>query len=347
MATDVALLLRVELSPAADDAAIEAAANRLRCLEDLSGLCVAVTPVAADLLAARAPDTIDALRGAAELLTTPATDACFPLLDHDRPAMALQARTAVAVHTRVFGVAPEGIDFADGAYAPRTDEVLTAAGLRYAVVDADAIRNASSVPVYGLARPIACPLTSLAVFPRDPEARRLSPPRGAPGPFASSEERAEWDAALGAAFAAARVDQGRWLSKRMDRAPLQVAAFDLHEVTAPFLGAARGAVRLRAFAEWLYGGPALQLAWPGPSVSGGRVARITEPDASWLLRHLHAAIDRARAAAQAGEDGARSQAARLLYAQAGAWLAALDGPDAGAALTGIRAALDGAAGASS
>ena len=329
---EMALVVRVHLPPVPpDDPRVAALATRvLAC--PLAGVAVAVTPTALEALAARAPEAVAHLLSASERLTAPATDTFFPLLDHDRAAMSAQLELAVRTHTRCLGEAPGGIWFPDGGYEPRTDDLLAANGLRYAVVDAGAVSSASAAPAYGVYAPLSCPGTGVAVFARDPEARRLAPADVPARPLAPDAETARaCDEALAAAFVSARVVQAAALEKRMDRPPLMVVGLDVSELSPTLLAASRatGAIALTTPGAHLAKAPALQRAWPGPSRAGGLVAAMCAPERAWLLRHLHAANARIPALLQSGADAAvRLGLRELLMAQSGDWMRALAEGDA-------------------
>ncbi len=324
----IALVVHLRMPPVApDDPRVSALAARLRDAT-LDGVAVAISAVTLDALAKVAPDALVHLQTAAELLTTPATGAFFPLLDHDRPAMSAQLAAAARVHERHLGASPQGIWFDDGGYEPRTDDLVSAAGLRYAVVDADAVRCASAPAAYGVYAPISCPGSGLAVFARDPEARRLA---GAPArPVApDADATSAYEGAVAHAFAEARVAQARALRKRMDRSPLIVCALGLDELRPTLVAALRSAdgLRLTTPGAWLGDGSgSIQRAWPGPSRAGGLVASMSEPERAWVLRHLHAASARLADVFAAGVDAASKLAAReLVFAQSGEWLRGLAG----------------------
>ena len=331
MTARLAIVLRAHLPPVrADDPRVAELAGQLRALSGhLGRLSVAVSPTAAECLAISAPDVVTDLRSAGELLTTPATDALLPLMDHDRIAMGAQLRVAVETHLRHFGSPPTGVRLPDGGYEPRTDDLLVDAGLRYAVVDAEAVRCASSAPVYGLFAPLACPGSGLAILARDPESRRYEHPAVERPLYPDADAEAAWGVAHAEAFLAARRLQVEWLAKRMDRAPLLLCELDAATVSADFVRGLIPRVETEAGlcldtpANALAAQPVLQAAWPGPSITGGMVAASCQPTHGWLLRHLHAAARRMRDLATDPSKANRQAARELLMAQAGAWLEGL------------------------
>ena len=304
-------VVRVSLPPVPlDDPRVDTlVAQLLRA--PLDGIAVAVSPIALDLLAARAPHALARLLTAGELLTTPATDAFFPLLDHDRPSMAAQLAVAVRTHERHLGAKPAGILFSDGGYESRTDELLTAAGLSYAIVDADAVRCASATPERDIYAALSCPGSGLRVFGRDPEARRLAvgdlPPRPVlPDPG--------YVAAVRTAFAGARATQLAAIRKRVEGTPLVVCELALDE-----LPVVAGLPRMTP-STWLEANAELQSAWPGPSRAGGLLTAMCADERSWLLRRLHAASTRVDALIAAEDPRAAGAARELMLAQCGDWM---------------------------
>lgn len=115
--------------------------------------------------------------GRIELATTPATDACLPLIGERafaRPQIAL----AVSTHAKHFGRAPAGIDLTRG-YSPRIDLLCAEYGLRWCLVGRVAFERATAKPLYGAWAPLCCPNSGVAAFMADPDAIGL--PAAAPG----------------------------------------------------------------------------------------------------------------------------------------------------------------------
>lgn len=241
-----------------------------------------------------------------ELATTPATDACLPLLG-ERAFARPQLAVAVATHARHFGAPPAGIDLTRG-YSPRIDLLCVEYGLRWCLVAPAAFERATAKPLYGPWAPLCCPNSGLAAFAAGPDAIGL--PAGAPGLLHGTlldrglrAEPADWHLGLhpeslderppkgrairadvfaepwsaDAAEAAAEEVGRQWLEARLieagkaadaiGRAPHRVALFD-------------GAL----FGRWWAGGHGfLQSALSGPGLTtpGRWLAENPEQQSAW------------------------------------------------------------------
>ncbi len=107
--------------------------------------------------------------GIVDLLTCAATHGYLPLLRENPEAINGQLKTAVREHSRLFGIKPLGIWLPECAYYEGLDKLMTAAGLRYAVLDGHGLLHANPRPRYGLYAPI-CSKGGVAFFGRDSEA---------------------------------------------------------------------------------------------------------------------------------------------------------------------------------
>ncbi len=109
--------------------------------------------------------------GILELATCAGTHPLLPML-MDRPSLARgHIRTAVREHTRLFGRAPRGIWLPECAYAPPVDRYLAEADLKWFIVDAHGLENASPRPVFGVHAPVYTQY-GVAAFARDLEPAR-------------------------------------------------------------------------------------------------------------------------------------------------------------------------------
>lgn len=105
--------------------------------------------------------------GRLDLLAGAATHAFLPAL----PPRALDAQVHIGarVFNRLTGEAPVGAWLPECAVDGRVDAALGRAGIRFAVVEADALLGATPVPASGVRAPIASP-HGVALFGRDPAA---------------------------------------------------------------------------------------------------------------------------------------------------------------------------------
>ncbi|HBB40861.1 MAG: glycoside hydrolase [Nitrospirae bacterium CG18_big_fil_WC_8_21_14_2_50_70_55] len=121
-------------------------------------------------------------QGVVEVITSTATHAFFPLMDHNWAAMRAQVQIAADLYARHFGKPPLGMWLGECGYIPGVDELLREAGVRYFFVDTHAILYADPPPVYGVHAPLYC-ASGVAAFGRDIETSRQvwSAQEGYPG----------------------------------------------------------------------------------------------------------------------------------------------------------------------
>ena len=96
-------------------------------------------------------------QGVLDLLTCAATHGYLPLLREPRSAVVAQLRTAVAHHRQQLGQSPLGIWLPECAYFEGLDQLMTAEGLRYAVLDTHGLLHGLPRPRYGVYAPICSP----------------------------------------------------------------------------------------------------------------------------------------------------------------------------------------------
>jgi 1,4-alpha-glucan branching enzyme len=106
--------------------------------------------------------------GGLEVITSTATHAFFPLLDHNRAGLRAQVQVAADLYERHFGCRPRGMWLAECGYVPGVDELLREAAVRYFFVDTHGILLGDRAAVHGGHAPVYCP-TGVAAFARDPE----------------------------------------------------------------------------------------------------------------------------------------------------------------------------------
>lgn len=311
--------------------------------------------------------------GHLELLAGAATHAVLPLMRADRAAIRAQIEQGVRVHQRHFGAPPRGFWLPEGAYAPRLDRLLAEWGLAYFLVDGHGITNAFSGSAYGVYAPVRCPDSELLAFGHDPQSTRGLPPveglrdvgvrrrpdfvrpythpdgleqapplrverlpdnDGIGGAYEPDQGRAAAER-LAAAFVSARVAQARWLSARMDRAPVLTVLADAgwfggwwHEGPA-FVeavcraAAAESALTLTTPGALLDGDLGrLQVTSPALSARGGWFGPWVDGEVAWIHPYLHDAADRLEALKPASEPARRAltHARReLMLAQCSDW----------------------------
>jgi 1,4-alpha-glucan branching enzyme len=104
-------------------------------------------------------------QGKLEIITSAATHALLPLLQHPQ---SLRAQILVArdEYRRCFGRDPRGIWLPECAYAPPIEPVLQEVNIRWFITEAHGVLHAQPLPRYGLFAPIFTP-NGLAVFGRD------------------------------------------------------------------------------------------------------------------------------------------------------------------------------------
>ena len=103
-----------------------------------------------------------------DILTCAATHGYLPLLRETPEAVNAQLQTAVREHKRLFNQNPLGIWLPECAYYEGLDQLMLAAGLRYAVLDGHGLLHANPRPRYGIYAPI-CSKNGVAFFGRDSE----------------------------------------------------------------------------------------------------------------------------------------------------------------------------------
>jgi len=120
--------------------------------------------------------------GQLELITTSATHAFLPLLQHQSAAVAAQVRVGEEAFERRFGAAPPGLWNAEMGYHPGLDAVFGSAGLNYFFLDSHALQDLRRLPMRGCLAPVRSP-AGVAAFARDAGATRevWSATEGYPG----------------------------------------------------------------------------------------------------------------------------------------------------------------------
>jgi 1,4-alpha-glucan branching enzyme len=103
--------------------------------------------------------------GLLEIITSSATHAVLPLLDHG-PSVRAQVLTACENYRQWFGRAPRGIWLPECAYSPELEPVLQEAELRWFALDTHGVLRARPAPRYGICAPVFTP-HGLAAFGRD------------------------------------------------------------------------------------------------------------------------------------------------------------------------------------
>lgn len=108
--------------------------------------------------------------GHLEIITTAATHALLPLLNHE-PSVRAQILVARDHYRDCFGVDPRGIWLPECAYAEGIEAVLQDAGIRWFTVDTHGLLHAHPRPRYGVFAPIVLP-NGVAAFGRDLDSAR-------------------------------------------------------------------------------------------------------------------------------------------------------------------------------
>lgn len=126
-------------------------------------------------------------RGRIELATCVGTHGSLPLMRYDESRQAQIFAAAEQFETRM-GFAAAGMWLGECANWWNTPEQLARAGVRWTVVDAHAIENASATPARGIYAPLISD-RGVAFFGRDPQSSRQvwSATEGYPGDFAYRE----------------------------------------------------------------------------------------------------------------------------------------------------------------
>jgi len=121
--------------------------------------------------------------GHIEIITSGATHAFLPNMQHNVKAVEAQVAIAVDDHCRLFGVAPRGIWLPECGYYPGLESILARHGLRYFFVDSHSLLYANPQPVRGVYAPLTCTQAPLAAFARDQESSKAvwSADEGYPG----------------------------------------------------------------------------------------------------------------------------------------------------------------------
>tara|TARA_Y100001968_G_scaffold316077_1_gene343440 strand:+ start:4620 stop:6137 length:1518 start_codon:yes stop_codon:yes gene_type:complete len=101
-----------------------------------------------------------------DLMTCAATHGYLPLLRQNPEAVRGQLKTAIREHQRIFGFNPLGIWLPECAFYEGLDQLMSNAGLKYAVLDGHGLLHATPRPRYGLYAPI-CTKKGVAFFGRD------------------------------------------------------------------------------------------------------------------------------------------------------------------------------------
>ena len=109
--------------------------------------------------------------GRLELLTCSATHCYLPGMLPAREGIRPQLELGVRGFERIVGRKPEGAWLAECAYHPSLDGALHDAGIRYTLVDAHGITDASPRPPFGVHAPIVSP-SGVSFFGRDAESSR-------------------------------------------------------------------------------------------------------------------------------------------------------------------------------
>lgn len=119
--------------------------------------------------------------GEIEIITCAATHSLLPLLGTPNGLRA-QVEVGVEATTRHFGRRPYGIWLPECGFAPGIDAALAKAGLKYCLVDAHGLLNATPPPPHGVHAPALCP-SGVAAFARDLESSKQvwSSTEGYPG----------------------------------------------------------------------------------------------------------------------------------------------------------------------
>ncbi len=109
-------------------------------------------------------------QGNLEIITTAATHALLPLLNH-KPSVRAQILVARDHYRECFGCDPRGIWLPECAYADGIEDVLQEAGIRWFTVDTHGLLHAHPRPRYGVFSPIYLP-NGVAAFGRDLDSAR-------------------------------------------------------------------------------------------------------------------------------------------------------------------------------
>jgi 1,4-alpha-glucan branching enzyme len=122
--------------------------------------------------------------GKLEIIASAATHGYLPLLFVNASAVRGQVHVGIDQYQQVFGRSPAGFWLPECGYYSGVDELLSAYGIRYTIVETHGVTRADPRPRYGVYAPIFCP-SGLAVFGRDPESSKhvWSSIEGYPGDY--------------------------------------------------------------------------------------------------------------------------------------------------------------------
>ncbi len=121
--------------------------------------------------------------GHIEIITSAATHAFLPNMQHNVKAVEAQIAIAVEDYRRLFGHEPRGIWLPECGYYPGLESILARHGLRYFFVDSHGLLYADPRPFRGIYAPLICKEAPLAAFARDQESSKAvwSADEGYPG----------------------------------------------------------------------------------------------------------------------------------------------------------------------
>jgi len=121
--------------------------------------------------------------GHIEIITSCATHAFLPNMQHNAKAVEAQVAIGADDYARLFGRAPRGIWLPECGYYPGLESILARHGLHYFFVDSHGLLCADPQPVRGIYAPIFCKGAPLAAFARDQESSKAvwSADEGYPG----------------------------------------------------------------------------------------------------------------------------------------------------------------------
>ena len=121
--------------------------------------------------------------GHIEIITSSATHAFLPNMQHNEKAVEAQVSIAVDDYGRLFGRKPSGIWLPECGYYPGLELILARQGLHYFFVDSHALVYADPAPSHGIYAPLICSETQVAAFARDQESSKAvwSVDEGYPG----------------------------------------------------------------------------------------------------------------------------------------------------------------------
>jgi 1,4-alpha-glucan branching enzyme len=121
--------------------------------------------------------------GLIEIITSSATHAFLPNMQHNPAAVEAQVAIAVDDYRRLFGRKPRGIWLPECGYYPGLESILARQGLGYFFVDSHALAFADPEPLRGIYAPLVCKDAPVAAFARDQESSKAvwSADEGYPG----------------------------------------------------------------------------------------------------------------------------------------------------------------------